>query len=63
MAVFEAVLAGQFPGSAPFGGLCPDSVSGRFAAHFCPDEPFRLVNWSNPLRETRIIAAWAHRGY
>ena len=39
MAVFEAVLAGQFPGSAPFGGLCPDSRSGRFAAHFCPDEP------------------------
>ena len=57
MADFEALLAGQFPGSAPEGGLCPDSVSGRFAAHFCPGEPFRLVNWSNPRCATRIIAA------
>ena len=63
MADFEVILAGQFPGSAPFGGLCPDSRSGRFAAHFCPDEPFRLVespNLPSSRGVARIIAAQGH---
>ena len=63
MADFEALLAGQFPGSAPFGGLCPDSRSGRFAAHFCPDEPFRLVespNLPSSRGVARIIAPQGH---